>query len=392
MSSVSFSTRSTLEGNRGLERASEILDRIRLPPEVGTRRLRQAEMIECVRMRRQAVRQNLGYSSLPFVLCGLPVKRPASGCLLHERRNGPFVLQITGHPSYRLPWGKTGWFPFFWRHSRFVSRRRESHLRVPLRCWTRSACSRAAHNIDGLVASFQRIFGATIFFGPDTQREHAAVFHRARFNFMTEARIWYSRDPEQLFLPGECQNAIVLSDEFYREVLDHPIPTDGALSGSPAALDLFMWLSYRCFTVGAGTGTAFGGIRAGESTGQHRLRPRTQIPGEARTVAEGDPDDVARVAGADRRRWNPAAGQSGRSNSAGASPCRLRALRTPESGRFRLSRSRLLSRISSDRAGWREIVPDRHSVAMYRCIWRGMLADGAIRRSAGFTMAGITRP
>jgi hypothetical protein len=37
---------------------------------------------------------------------------------------------------------------------------------------------------------------------------------------------------------------IVLSDEFYREILSHPIPTDleaaKALSSSPAALDLFM--------------------------------------------------------------------------------------------------------------------------------------------------------
>jgi hypothetical protein len=44
-----------------------------------------------------------------------------------------------------------------------------------------------------LVGSFQRIFGATIFFGTDFSRERATVFHRARFNFMTEARIWYSR-------------------------------------------------------------------------------------------------------------------------------------------------------------------------------------------------------
>jgi hypothetical protein len=103
-----------------------------------------------------------------------------------------------------------------------------------------------------LIGSFQRIFGATIFFGTDNQREHAALFHRARFNFMSEARIWYSRDPDQRLLPGDCQNMIVLSDEFYSEILDHPIPTDlgaaKALSSSPAALDLFMWLSYRCFT------------------------------------------------------------------------------------------------------------------------------------------------
>ena len=76
-----------------------------------------------------------------------------------------------------------------------------------------------------LVGSFQRIFGATI---------------------------WYSRDPEQRLLPGDCQNMIVLSDEFYREILSHPIPTDleaaKVLSASPAALDLFTWISYRCFT------------------------------------------------------------------------------------------------------------------------------------------------
>jgi hypothetical protein len=103
-----------------------------------------------------------------------------------------------------------------------------------------------------LVASFQRIFGATVFFGTDTQRERAAVVHNARFHFMTEARIWYSRDTDQQLLPGNCHNIIILSDDFYREISSHPIPMDieaaKALSSSPAALDLFMWLSYRCFT------------------------------------------------------------------------------------------------------------------------------------------------
>jgi hypothetical protein len=102
-----------------------------------------------------------------------------------------------------------------------------------------------------LMGAFERIFGATIFFGTDTQRERAAVIHRARFNFMSEARIWYARDSAQDTLPGELQNQIVLSEEFFREIMEHPIPTDmeaaKALSCSPAALDLFTWLSYRCF-------------------------------------------------------------------------------------------------------------------------------------------------
>jgi hypothetical protein len=44
---------------------------------------------------------------------------------------------------------------------------------------------------------------------------------------------------------------IVLSDEFYREITAHPIPADleavKVLAGAPAVLDLFIWLSYRCF-------------------------------------------------------------------------------------------------------------------------------------------------
>jgi hypothetical protein len=102
-----------------------------------------------------------------------------------------------------------------------------------------------------LVGAFQRIFGATIFFGTDVQKSLSRVVHEARFHFMSEARIWFSRDPEQRNLPDDFQNQIVLTEEFYQEILDHPIPTDldaaKALSSSPAALDLFTWLSYRCF-------------------------------------------------------------------------------------------------------------------------------------------------
>src|SRR5262245_31786085 len=66
-----------------------------------------------VRENRESEKHNLGFSARPFVLCGLPLKRPAPGCLLHERRNGHFVLQVTGHPSYGLPWGQDRIVPIF---------------------------------------------------------------------------------------------------------------------------------------------------------------------------------------------------------------------------------------------------------------------------------------
>ena len=58
-------------------------------------------------------KQNLGFSSRPFVLCGLPVRKPLQGQMLYERRNGNFVLQITGHPDYGLPFGQGRVVPIY---------------------------------------------------------------------------------------------------------------------------------------------------------------------------------------------------------------------------------------------------------------------------------------
>ncbi|MCU1325958.1 MAG: plasmid encoded RepA protein [Bryobacterales bacterium] len=162
---------------------------------VSKRRLRKVESIECVRMKRDAARQNLGFSSRPFVLCGLPVRRPSKGVLLHERRNGHFVLQVTGHPSYGLPWGQDRLVPIFLATQAVRQKSPQITFDSAAVMLDTFGMQQGGSQYRRLVASFQRIFGATIFFGTDSQRERATVVHRARFNFMTEARIWYSREP-----------------------------------------------------------------------------------------------------------------------------------------------------------------------------------------------------
>jgi hypothetical protein len=69
--------------------------------------------VQLVRERRENEIQNLGFSSRPFVFCGLPIRRPPEGELLHQRRNGQFVLHVTGHPGYGLPWGQDRLVPIF---------------------------------------------------------------------------------------------------------------------------------------------------------------------------------------------------------------------------------------------------------------------------------------
>jgi hypothetical protein len=185
------------------------------------------------------------------VLCGLPIKRPPTGCLLHERRNGRFVLQVTGHPNYGLPWGQDRLVPLFLATLAVRQQSETITFHSGAEMLDAFGMQQGESQYRRLIEAFQRVFGATIFFGTNTQLKAAPVFHQVRFNFMSEARIWYGRNFDQPNLPGDCQNMIVLTPEFYQEVTSHPIPTDlqaaKALSCAPAALDLFTWLSYRCF-------------------------------------------------------------------------------------------------------------------------------------------------
>jgi hypothetical protein len=213
---------------------------------------KRVEILELLRTKREGSTQNIGFASRPFVLCGLPVKRPANGAFLHERRNGNFLLQVIGHPQYGVPWGQDRLVPIFLATLAVRQQSQRITFRSAAEMLDLFGMQQGGSQYRRLIAAFQRVFGATIFFGTDTQRNKARVMQHGRFNFMREARIWYSRDLEQEMLPGTFENEVVLSDEFYRESMDHPIPTDleaaKALSCSPAALDLFMWLSYRCFT------------------------------------------------------------------------------------------------------------------------------------------------
>jgi hypothetical protein len=233
-----------------MERAGDFLRRRHPDLLVSKQRLGQAESIQMVRMKRETRCQSLGYASRPFVLCGLPVKRPPAGTLVHERRNGRFLLQVTGHPSYGLPWGQDRLVPIFL--ATLATRQQSATVRFPsaAEMLETFGLGQGGTQYRRLVAAFERIFGATIFFGTDCQMGAAAVFQQVRFNFMSEARLWYCRNGDQQALPEVGENVVVLSPEFYREITMHPIPTDlqaaRALSGSPAALDLYNWLAYRC--------------------------------------------------------------------------------------------------------------------------------------------------
>jgi hypothetical protein len=182
----------------------------RLPGElvISKRKLRQADVVQLVRLNREGATQNLGFASRPFVLCGLPIKRPAKGVLMHERRNGQFLLQVTGHPHYGVPWGQDRLVPIFLATLAMRQQKQTITFRSAAEMLDVFGMQQGGSQYRRLIAAFQRVFGATIFFGTDTQREKATVTHHARFKFMREARIWYSRDLNQATLPGALKTRL----------------------------------------------------------------------------------------------------------------------------------------------------------------------------------------
>ena len=224
----------------------------RMMPElvVSKQKLRQAEGISLVPNNRQEGWQTLAFSSRPFVMCGLPVRKPSKGQLLFERNNGSFLLQVTGHPEFGLPYGQDRLVPIYLATLAVRQKSQTVRFRSGAEMLDTFGMSKGGKEYRRLVQAFERIFGATIFFGTDQTRGTAKVVERSRFNFLREARIWYNRDTNQRVLSEDFENMIVLSDEFYREICSHPIPTDldavKLLAGAPAVLDLFTWLSYRC--------------------------------------------------------------------------------------------------------------------------------------------------
>jgi hypothetical protein len=234
-----------------MEDAGSVLRRVHGDLVVSKRQLEKAKGIELVRLNREQTSQTLCFSSRPFVLCGLPVRRLPPNQLLYERRNGRFVLQLAGHPDYGVPFGQDRIVPIFLATLAVQQKSQVIRFRSASEMLGAFGMHKGGKEYRRLIGAFERIFGATMFFGTDTLKPGAKVVHRSRFNFLREATIWYSRDENQPALSEAFENVIVLSDEFYQEIVEHPIPTDmdavRVLSSAPATLDLFMWLSYRCF-------------------------------------------------------------------------------------------------------------------------------------------------
>jgi hypothetical protein len=148
------------------EKASAILGRSHRELIVSKRYLGKANRIHLVKMNREQRTQELCFASRPFVLCGLPVRALPPGQLIYEKRNGQFVLQITGHPKFRVPFGQDRIVPIFLATLAVQQRSQVIRFRSAGEMLEIFGMHKGGTEYRRLVAAFERIFGATIFLAP----------------------------------------------------------------------------------------------------------------------------------------------------------------------------------------------------------------------------------
>ena len=195
---------------------------------------------------------DLGFMARLMALCSLPRSNPGN----HEkyvRRNGPYTLVMTaGHP-HQLPFGNIPRLLLAWVCTEAVRTQcRELVLGRSLAEFMRTLG--IYHNSGGrggvqtrLRNQMKRLFRCSISLNYEDEHGDASVssFIARRTEFW-----WNERKPAQ---PVLWESKIELSEDFYNEIISHPVPLDmnilRGLKRSSLGLDLYLWLTYRVFSL-----------------------------------------------------------------------------------------------------------------------------------------------
>jgi plasmid replication initiation protein len=148
------------------------------------RKIKKLDAICLVRDERRNCKQELSYHARPFVLCGIPLRRPPIAQLTHTRRNGHFALDIVGHPRFGLPFGQDRLIPVWVATLAVLQKSRLVRFACPSQMLDYFELPKNGYHYERIVQGFQRIFGATIFFGTEEQRQKAVVLDSTRFHFL----------------------------------------------------------------------------------------------------------------------------------------------------------------------------------------------------------------
>ena len=189
----------------------------------------------------------LGFSSRPFVVTSFPARPTKEQTWV--RRNGNARLTITSLEPGQIPFGADRLIPIFLATRAVQCKSKTITFDTVSEVLELFGLAASGINYKRLSASLRRVFQSSVFF----EIQAGKFRSEERFHFISKLALWEHEPPtEQPRLPG-MRNTITLSEEFYQEVLRHPIPIDievvKLLRNKPVTLDLYMFFAYKAATV-----------------------------------------------------------------------------------------------------------------------------------------------
>ena len=195
-----------------------------------------------------------GFMARTMALCSLPRTNPGNR-KEYVRRNGPYTLVMSAGGLNKLPFGNLPRLLLAWVCTEAV--RTQSRVLVLGKSLSDFMRSLGVYNSSAgrggvqtrLRNQMDRLFHTTVQLIYEDERGKATVSsliaHRTEF-------WWNKRKPDE---PMLWESKIELSEDFFNEIIQHPVPinmnTLTALKRSSLGLDLYLWLVYRTFPLRA---------------------------------------------------------------------------------------------------------------------------------------------
>ena len=195
---------------------------------------------------------DMGFMARLMALCSLPRTNPGDR-LQYKRVNGPYTLYMIAGGGNKLPFGNLPRLLLAWVCTEAVqTQNRELVLGTSLAMFMRklgigSDSGGGRGDRTRLRNQMRRLFHATVSLIYQDERGEASMS-----SLVADRREfwWNERKPDE---PVLWESKIRLGEDFFNEIISHPVPLDmnilKALKRSSLGLDLYLWLTYRTFAL-----------------------------------------------------------------------------------------------------------------------------------------------
>jgi len=188
----------------------------------------------------------IGFMARSMVQATLP-HRKVEGTEF-QRKNGKFTLTLLSPSNIGLPYGSIPRLLLAWVTTEAVrTKNRELELGESMNRFMKeldlSRQGGVRGDITRLKDQTRRLFNSTISASYEDDKKTIDIGYR----LTDKAILWW--DAQSLKQEDFWKSTITLSEQFFNEIIDRPVPIDmraiKALKQSPLALDIYAWLTYR---------------------------------------------------------------------------------------------------------------------------------------------------